>query len=145
MATDRRPRARGGAVARSARWSARSGASISGNIRQYGMMIALLLLVVMFQILTDGLFLQPRNVTSLLVQNGYILILAIGMVMVIIAGHIDLSVGSVGAFVGATVALVDAELDLPWPAAILLGLALGILVGCGRASGSPTSGSPPSS
>jgi putative multiple sugar transport system permease protein len=64
--------------------------SMSGNIRQYGMMIALLLLVVMFQILTDGLFLQPRNVTSLLVQNGYILILAIGMVMVIIAGHIDL-------------------------------------------------------
>ena len=59
----------------------------------------------MFQLLTDGLFLQPRNVTALLVQNGYILILAIGMVMVIIAGHIDLSVGSVGAFVGATVAL----------------------------------------
>ena len=49
----------------------------------------------MFQFLTDGLFLEPRNVTNLLVQNGYILILAIGMVMVIIAGHIDLSVGSV--------------------------------------------------
>jgi putative multiple sugar transport system permease protein len=103
--------------------------SMSGNIRQYGMMIALLLLVVMFQVLTDGLFLQPRNVTSLLVQNGYILILAIGMVMVIIAGHIDLSVGSVCAFVGATVALSMQRWDLPWPAAILLGLALGILVG----------------
>jgi putative multiple sugar transport system permease protein len=103
--------------------------ALSGNIRQYGMMIALLLLVAMFQILTDGLFLQPRNVTSLLVQNGYILILAIGMVMVIIAGHIDLSVGSVCAFVGATVALAMAKFDLPWPAAILLGLALGILVG----------------
>jgi putative multiple sugar transport system permease protein len=103
--------------------------SMSGNIRQYGMMIALLLLVVMFQILTDGLFLQPRNVTSLLVQNGYILILAIGMVMVIIAGHIDLSVGSVSAFVGATVALSMQRFDLPWPAAILLGLALGCLVG----------------
>ena len=103
--------------------------ALSGNIRQYGMMIALLLLVAMFQVLTDGLFLQPRNVTSLLVQNGYVLILAIGMVMVIIAGHIDLSVGSVCAFVGATVALAMAKLDLPWPAAILLGLALGILVG----------------
>ena len=103
--------------------------SMSGNIRQYGMMIALLLLVVMFQILTDGLFLQPRNVTSLLVQNGYILILAIGMVMVIIAGHIDLSVGSVAAFIGATVALSMSRFDLPWPAAILLGIALGILVG----------------
>ena len=69
--------------------------AISGNFRQYGMMIALGLLIVLFQVLTEGLFLAPRNVTSLLVQNGYILILAIGMVMVIIAGHIDLSVGSV--------------------------------------------------
>lgn len=103
--------------------------AMSGNIRQYGMMIALLLLVLLFQIFTDGLFLQPRNVTSLLVQNGYILILAIGMVMVIIAGHIDLSVGSVCAFVGATVALSMQQWDFPWPAAILLGLAMGVLVG----------------
>ena len=103
--------------------------SLGGNIRQYGMMIALLLLVAMFYVLTDGLFLEPRNVTSLLVQNGYILILAIGMVMVIIAGHIDLSVGSVCAFVGASVALAMETWGLPWPAAILLGLALGILVG----------------
>jgi putative multiple sugar transport system permease protein len=103
--------------------------AMSGNIRQYGMMIALLLLVLMFQVLTDGLFLQPRNVTSLLVQNGYILILAIGMVMVIIAGHIDLSVGSVCAFVGATVAMSMSQWHFPWPAAILLGLAMGILVG----------------
>ncbi|HEY3004396.1 MAG TPA: multiple monosaccharide ABC transporter permease [Kribbellaceae bacterium] len=103
--------------------------AMRGNIRQYGMMTALLLLVLMFQILTGGLFLQPRNVTSLLVQNGYILILAIGMVMVIIAGHIDLSVGSVCAFIGATVALSMHQWHLPWPAAILLGLALGILVG----------------
>ena len=103
--------------------------SLGGNIRQYGMLLALLLLVAMFYFLTDGLFLEPRNVTSLLVQNGYILILAIGMVMVIIAGHIDLSVGSVCAFVGATVALAMQSWSLPWPAAILLGLALGILVG----------------
>ncbi|WP_377645267.1 multiple monosaccharide ABC transporter permease [Oryzobacter terrae] len=104
-------------------------ASLGGNIRQYGMMIALLLLVAMFYFLTDGLFLEPRNVTSLLVQNGYILILAIGMVMVIIAGHIDLSVGSVCAFVGATVALGMESWGLSWPVGILLGLALGILVG----------------
>lgn len=101
----------------------------AGNFRQYGMMIALGLLVVLFQVLTDGLFLQPRNVTSLLVQNGYILILAIGMVMVIIAGHIDLSVGSVCAFVGATAAYSMKFWSFPWPLAILLGLALGILVG----------------
>ena len=83
----------------------------------------------MFYFLTDGLFLEPRNVTSLLVQNGYILILAIGMVMVIIAGHIDLSVGSVSAFVGASCALAMDHWGLPWPMAILLGIALGILVG----------------
>ena len=103
--------------------------SLGGNFRQYGMLIALLLLVAMFYFLTDGLFLEPRNVTSLLVQNGYILILAIGMVMVIIAGHIDLSVGSVSAFVGASVALAMEHWSLPWPMAILLGIALGILVG----------------
>src|SRR4051794_11553300 len=103
--------------------------SMSGNIRQYGMMIALLLLIVMFQVLTDGLFLQPRNVTSLAVQNGYILILAIGMVMVIIAGHIDLSVGSVAAFVGATVAIAMDRYNIPWPLAIILGLLVGMAVG----------------
>src|SRR6188768_4276866 len=96
--------------------------SLGGNVRQYGMIIALLLLVAMFQVLTGGLFLEPRNVTSLLVQNGYILILAIGMVMVIIAGHIDLSVGSVAAFVGATVAIAITRFDVPWPLAIVLGL-----------------------
>ena len=103
--------------------------SMGGNVRQYGMIVALLALVLLFQLLTGGLFLQPRNVTSLLVQNGYVLILAIGMVMVIIAGHIDLSVGSVAAFVGATVAIAMTRYDVPWPAAIVLGLLLGALVG----------------
>jgi len=103
--------------------------AMGGNVRQYGMIVALLLLVALFQVLTDGLFLQPRNVTSLLVQNGYVLILAIGMVMVIIAGHIDLSVGSVAAFVGATVAISMQRFDIPWPLAIVLGLVVGIIVG----------------
>ena len=103
--------------------------AMGGNVRQYGMIFALLLLVTLFQILTGGLFLEPRNVTSLLVQNGYILILAIGMVMVIITGHIDLSVGSVAAFVGATVAISMQRFDVPWPLAILLGLLVGVLVG----------------
>ena len=103
--------------------------AMGGNVRQYGMIVALLLLVALFQVLTDGLFLEPRNVTSLLVQNGYVLILAIGMVMVIIAGHIDLSVGSVAAFVGATVAISMQRFDIPWPLAIVLGLVVGIIVG----------------
>ncbi|HEY3339226.1 MAG TPA: multiple monosaccharide ABC transporter permease [Propionicimonas sp.] len=107
----------------------RRGLKYSGNLRQYGMMIALLLLMVLFTWLTNGLFVQPRNITLLLVQNGYVLILAIGMVMVIIAGHIDLSVGSVCAFVGATVALAMKEWNFTWWMAILLGILIGILVG----------------
>jgi len=101
----------------------------SGNVRQYGMLIALVLLILLFTVLSNGGFLAPRNVNSLLVQNAYILILAIGMVMVIIAGHIDLSVGSVCAFVGATVALAMRDWNFPWYLAILLGLVMGIVVG----------------
>ncbi len=101
----------------------------SGNLRQYGMLIALVLLIALFTFLSGGGFLAPRNVTSLLIQNGYILILAIGMVMVIIAGHIDLSVGSVCAFVGATVALAMREWNLNWALALLLGIIIGIVVG----------------
>ena len=76
----------------------------SGNVRQYGMIIALAAIVMLFQVPTDGVLLEPINVTNLVVQNAYILILAIGMVIVIMAGHIDLSVGSVAAFVGAVCA-----------------------------------------
>jgi putative multiple sugar transport system permease protein len=104
-------------------------AILGGNFRQYGMIIALFLLMAFFTIQTDGLFLTPRNVTMLLVQNSYVLILAIGMVMVIIAGHIDLSVGSVCAFVGAVVALSMKSWGFPWWASILLGIVMGVLVG----------------
>ncbi len=60
------------------------------NIRQYGMIIALVLIMVLFQILTDGILLKPLNITNLILQNSYILVLAIGMLLVIITGHIDL-------------------------------------------------------
>ena len=74
-----------------------------GNTRQFGMIFALVALIVFFQILTEGRTLTPGNVINLFNGNSYILILAIGMVLVIIAGHIDLSVGSVAAFVGICV------------------------------------------
>ena len=99
------------------------------NFRQFGILAALIIIIVLFQVLTGGRLLMPGNVNNLIQQNAYVLILAIGMVMVIIAGHIDLSVGSVCAFVGASVALAMDTWGLPWPLAILLGLALGILVG----------------
>lgn len=100
-----------------------------GNVRQFGMLGALLLIVLLFQILTEGRLLTSDNLQALLNGNSYILVLAIGMVMVIIAGHIDLSVGSVAAFVGIIVAKSVTEWGWPWWLSILLGLGVGLLVG----------------
>lgn len=100
-----------------------------GNTRQFGMIFALVALIIFFQIFTDGRTLTPGNVINLFNGNSYILILAIGMVLVIIAGHIDLSVGSVAAFVGVSVALAIRDWGIPWYAGVLLGLLLGALIG----------------
>ncbi|KJK41423.1 sugar ABC transporter permease [Streptomyces variegatus] len=99
------------------------------NMRQYGMLIALGLIVVLFAVWTDGDLLLPRNVSNLVLQNSYILILAIGMMLVIIAGHIDLSVGSLTAFVGSMAAVFMVKQDLPWPVAVVLCLAVGAVAG----------------
>ncbi|MET7323930.1 multiple monosaccharide ABC transporter permease [Streptomyces sp. NPDC005549] len=99
------------------------------NMRQYGMLMALGLIVVLFAVWSDGDLLLPRNVSNLVLQNSYILILAIGMMLVIIAGHIDLSVGSLTAFVGATAAVLMVNHDLPWPLAVILCLAIGAAAG----------------
>lgn len=99
------------------------------NMRQYGMLIALGLIVALFAVWTDGDLLLPRNVSNLVLQNSYILILAIGMMLVIIAGHIDLSVGSLTAFVGSMAAVFMVKNDMPWPVAVILCLAVGALAG----------------
>lgn len=102
---------------------------IRDNARQYGMAIALVAIIVLFQILTGGLLLTPLNVTNLIMQNSYILILAIGMMLVIVTGHIDLSVGSVVAFTGAVSAIMLTSWGLPTlmvvPAVLLLGGLIG--------------------
>ena len=85
-----------------------------GDARQLGMIFALVALIILFQILTGGLTLQPDNVNNIIQGNAYILVLAIGMVLVIIAGHIDLSVGSVAAFVGIVVAIAMRDWGVPW-------------------------------
>jgi len=102
---------------------------LRGNIRQYGMIIALAAIVILFQITTEGVLLKPLNVSNLVVQNAQILILAIGMVIVIVARHIDLSVGSVAAFVGAVGAILMTKQDMPWPFAVVICLVLGALIG----------------
>ncbi|RVU15918.1 sugar ABC transporter permease [Streptomyces antnestii] len=99
------------------------------NMRQYGMLIALGLIVVLFQIWTGGDLLLPRNVSNLVLQNSYILILAIGMMLVIIAGHIDLSVGSLTAFVGAFAAVLTVSHHVAWPIALVLCLLVGAVAG----------------
>ncbi|MFG2357716.1 multiple monosaccharide ABC transporter permease [Streptomyces sp. NPDC048521] len=99
------------------------------NMRQYGMLIALGLIVVLFAIWTDGDLLLPRNVSNLVLQNSYILILAIGMMLVIIAGHIDLSVGSLTAFVGAFAAVLTVQHGVSWPIALVLCLLVGAAAG----------------
>ncbi|GIP57574.1 multiple monosaccharide ABC transporter permease [Paenibacillus sp. FSL W8-0186] len=99
------------------------------NIRQYGMIIALVFITVLFQILTDGILLKPLNVTNLILQNSYILVLAIGMVLVIITGHIDLSVGSIAAFIGALAAIMMVDMQLPPFLAVIISLGVGALIG----------------
>ncbi|MFC9177946.1 MULTISPECIES: multiple monosaccharide ABC transporter permease [unclassified Streptomyces] len=107
--------------------------NVRRNTRQYGMLFALGLIVLFFQIWTGGDLLLPRNVSNLVLQNSYILILAIGMMIVIISGHIDLSVGSLTALVGAVAAVLMVEHRIAWPLAVgitlLIGAAAGALQG----------------
>ena len=86
------------------------GAGQSG-LRQFGILGALVLIIVIFEILTGGKTLDPGNVINIVRANAYVLILAVGMVQVIIAGHIDLSVGSVAAFVNILVVMTIRQLD----------------------------------
>lgn len=93
------------------------------------MVIALISIMLLFQILSGGILMKPLNITNLILQNSYILVLAIGMMLVIITGHIDLSVGSVAAFVGAISAIMMIDMQIPYIPAILLSLLLGALIG----------------
>ncbi len=99
------------------------------DLRQYGILAALVVIILLFEGLTGGRLLMPGNVNNLIQQNAYVLILAIGMVMVIIGGHIDLSVGSVVAMIGAIAALAMNNWHLSWWVAVLLALVVGALVG----------------
>ncbi|MBN1172829.1 MAG: sugar ABC transporter permease [Micromonosporaceae bacterium] len=102
---------------------------LSVNLKQSGIYIAFGLIILLFAVLTDGALLQPQNISNIIVQNSYILILAIGMILIIIAGHIDLSVGSVVAVTGAISAVLMVNLDLPWPLALVITLVAGGLIG----------------
>jgi putative multiple sugar transport system permease protein len=99
------------------------------NIREYGMYIALVLIMIFFTIKTDGLFILPRNISNLINQTGYIAVLAVGMTLVIVIRHIDLSVGFLAGFLGAVAAIAMVQWNMPWWLAILLTLVLGVIAG----------------
>src|SRR5688500_10309103 len=102
---------------------------ITRNMRTSGIYVAFVAIVALFAILTEGVSLSPGNITNIVLQYSYILVLAIGMVLVIIAGHIDLSVGSVVALTGAISAVLVIKNGAPWWVGILAALAVGLAVG----------------
>lgn len=104
---------------------------LRGNIRQYVMVIALVVVTIFFQIVTGGVLLKPLNIANLISQNAYILILAIGMLLCILTGgNVDLSVGSVAGFVGAISAIMMLKLQTPVFPTIIVSLLIGLLIGC---------------
>lgn len=100
------------------------------NIREYGMFIALFVIMGVFTVMTDGVFISPRNISNLLNQTGYIAVLAVGMTLVIVIRHIDLSVGFLAGFLGAIAAIALTSWGLPVYIVIPMVLALGALAGC---------------
>ena len=100
------------------------------NIREYAMMFALVFVVLLFQVMTKGILLTPINITNLIQQNSYVMILACGMLLCILTGgNVDLSVGSVAGFIGAVSAVFILKMDMAILPAILISLGIGLIIG----------------
>ena len=113
------------------------GAHLGGHLRENGMLVALVAIVVLFTVLLQFQpqpvsFLKAQNITNIFLQNGHVIILALGMLLVIVAGHIDLSVGSVAAFTGAVAAWLTVKVGLPFYIVIPLTLVVGGLIGAAQ-------------
>lgn len=106
---------------------------VKSNIRDYGMYIALFVIMLTFAIMTDGLFMSSRNISNLLDSAGYIAVLAVGMTLVIVIRHIDLSVGFVAGFLGAVAAIFLTQMGLSvWiviPVVLVFGIIIGLING----------------
>lgn len=102
------------------------------NLREYGMLLSLIAIMVFFQVMTEGTLLQPLNLTNLVLQNSYIVIMALGMLLVIVSGHIDLSVGSVCGFIGALAAVLMVEFNWHFLPAALVCLVAGGIIGAAQ-------------
>lgn len=97
--------------------------------RNNSMTVILVTIIIIFQFLTNGLLLKPLNVTNLILQNSYILVLAIGMLLLIVLNHIDLSVGSIAAVIGALSGVLMTIYDLPVWLTIIIALVAGAMIG----------------
>ena len=100
---------------------------VKKHIREYGILLALIAIMAFFQVATGGILMKPINITNLILQNSYIIIMAIGMLLVIVCGHIDLSVGSVVGFVGALAAVMIVNYEINY---VLTGAVCLIVGGC---------------
>ncbi len=105
---------------------------LKNNMREYGMLMSLIAIMAFFQYMTDGTLMQPLNLTNLVLQNSYIVIMALGMLMVIVAGHIDLSVGSVVGFIGALAAVLIVNYQINFMLAAVICLAAGAIIGAAQ-------------
>lgn len=108
------------------------GGYIKSHVRQYGMLLSLFAIMLFFEIATSGTLLKPLNLTNLVLQNSYIVIMALGMLLVIVTGHIDLSVGSVAGLIGGLAAVMIVQLGIPALPAALLCLLAGAVIGAGQ-------------
>lgn len=102
---------------------------LGGELHQYTMAIALVVLIVFFNIASGGRMITSSNFQNLLSGNSYVLVLAIGMLMVIVVGHIDLSIGSVASFCSMSMAIMAKTFGLPWYIAVLIGILTGVIIG----------------
>ena len=99
------------------------------NIREYGMLIALVAIMIFFYFVTDGILMRPINITNLVLQNSYVIVMALGMLLIIVSGWIDLSVGSVAAFIGAIAGVMIVKWGWNWAMVIGICLVVGGLIG----------------
>jgi putative multiple sugar transport system permease protein len=99
------------------------------NIRDYGMYIALAAIIVIFSVSTGGDFISPRNISNWINQTGYIAVLAVGMTLILIIRHIDISVGFLCGFIGAISAILMTQAHVPAWLSIVLSLLLGLVIG----------------
>ena len=102
---------------------------IKKNIREYGMLVSLGVIMIFFQYMTNGTLMLPLNITNLLLQNSYIVIMALAMLLVIVAGYIDLSVGSVAGFIGGLAAVLMVQYDWHYVPATIVCLMAGAVIG----------------